>query len=72
MIVMFRSDGPAANIIIMTHVILIIDASSPPLRGCIAPLIFSSVFLTDNAERPSYFQNLSMLASPLMMTAMAS
>ena len=45
----------------------------PSNEGCIANLISSSVYLTDKTlNDSSYFQNLSKLASPLMMMAMAS
>ena len=44
----------------------------PQMRVVIATIISSSVFLTDNVNNSSYFQNLSKLASPLMMMAMAS
>ena len=59
------------NIIIMTPCNLIYLCILPSLRGCIAPIMISPVFSTDSMSNLSYFQNL-LLASPLLMTAMAS
>ena len=53
-------------------IFLFIDASSPPLRGCIAPLYSLSVYSADSLNDSSYCQSFSCWPPLTVMLAMAS